>query len=124
MKLCPRCSVLKDDSEFYFRFNTLSSWCRDCSKKYDKEYRSRSKEYRTKDKCDLCRIQLGPDYIYKKIYTIKIDGVDRMFDKDCYDELMSINKYQRAKKFKWERERFIEYEQEENTPTTDIQETV
>jgi hypothetical protein len=47
-----------------------------------------------------------------------------MFDKDCYDELMSINKYQRAKKFKWERERFIEYEQEENTPTTDIQETV
>jgi hypothetical protein len=44
MKKCGRCKVYLDESEFSFRKGRLQSFCKDCQKKYSKEYRNKNKK--------------------------------------------------------------------------------
>lgn len=65
MKVCSRCHVSKEETEFYFSNNRPNSWCKQC-------YRDKAKEYQSKNK-DKVLVQ-------RKIY------------RDCNKEKISIAK--------------------------------
>lgn len=40
-KRCPKCKLVKNESEFGHWRSSLSSWCKDCHREYSYEYRKR-----------------------------------------------------------------------------------
>ena len=47
MKKCPRCNIVKDESEFYKNCTTkdgLETYCKDCRREYYKIYRENNRE--------------------------------------------------------------------------------
>ena len=99
MKTCIRCGGTKEDTDFYYRNEKFSSWCIDCCRTYDKEYRNKQTP-KSKIKCNLCGIKIGPEFMEDKPYKLKIYRADRTLCKTCHDELLDMNSINKNEYFR------------------------
>lgn len=95
MKICTKCKINKDDSEFYKSEARCISWCKNCYKSHVKNYRSDNMEkIREKDRMrDVDRLpqKIHIDIKTKNISRMVSNSLDKIMLEISQCELVCAN---------------------------------